>query len=901
MTTGVRIKGHQTVKYAEEYLRRGFAPIPVPLGQKNPGYEGWNETPPTPEELGPIFGDEPVNIGLLLGDPSRGLTDTDLDVPEAVAIAPAFLPSTVASGRENNPRSHRFYISPGAKTVKYKDVNREMLLELRSDGHQTLVAPSVHPDGDRYLWDLRDGSEPTYVSPEELVEMCNKVATATLIARHLPPVGGRHDYAMALAGYLLRPGRLDGETTERILKEAWSAAGGDSREAIRDIEGIVKDTARKIEDGEPVVGGPVLESIAPGVVGLLARWWGWSKDAALVETMEPPSGSKPMTGLPPAVPFPGEVLTPTMKRIVEEAAASIGCPPDLVAVPMLATLGAAIGNSYMVRIKEDWSEGAALYTAVIADPGEKKTPAFNRATGPAWERQDSLRRTYRDNYRRYQAETREWEVAKKQAIKDGKPIPEPPEEPVMSRTIVEDTTIEALVDVLGVNPRGVLCNRDELSGWVRSMDQYKGGKGSDRQNWLSMWSGSPMAVDRKGGKVPTIVIKPFVSVTGTIQPDVLPELKNGREDGLLDRFLFAYPEPVLDYYKEYSVNAQAKEDYQKLYDALYQQEMKRNDNGDPVPKFIDFTEGAKKLWVKEVNLLKDEMKGERFPKYLKGPWSKLDGYMGRLSLIMALARVKEPGHMSDRSMAVTEPDVRAAAELLRYFKAHARRVYTKLYGEKPENLLLLTLDRFLAERDGYWEGMTSELYNVLRNRLTPGLHGGEVPFGKWLRTLTVEDGISVEEGHKGKSPIVKLSRTATEAEDIVIITEAQDGVATESPTDNTPVGVGDTEGTEGNEAEEEPERQRIPGSYAGRTDEGLYPPREEPIRDPEALDALFADDDEDQFDPDRIDKIREVLHQNWNYQYGDPQKLVDQDAFYELGFDPSPAEVGEAQWRVFNP
>ena len=32
---------------------------------------------------------------------------------------------------------------------------------------------------------------------------------------------------------------------------------------------------------------------------------------------------------------------------------------------------------------------------------------------------------------------------------------------------------------------GVAVIRDEISGWVSAMDQYKGGKGSDRQQYLS--------------------------------------------------------------------------------------------------------------------------------------------------------------------------------------------------------------------------------------------------------------------------------------------------------------------------------------------------------------------------------------------------------------------------------
>jgi hypothetical protein len=46
---------------------------------------------------------------------------------------------------------------------------------------------------------------------------------------------------------------------------------------VRDLEGIVRDTAENLRAGESVVGGPTLEELAPGVVKLLCKWWGWDR------------------------------------------------------------------------------------------------------------------------------------------------------------------------------------------------------------------------------------------------------------------------------------------------------------------------------------------------------------------------------------------------------------------------------------------------------------------------------------------------------------------------------------------------------------------------------------------------------------------------------------------------
>src|ERR1035441_1517521 len=96
--------------------------------------------------------------------------------------------------------------------------------------------------------------------------------------------------------------------------------------------------------------------------------------------------------------------------------------------------------------------------------------------------------------------------------------------------------------MLDKNSRGLLLERDELLGWLLSFNQYKKNGGSDRQMWLSIWSGSDFTVDRKSDGYSLFVHNPFVGVTGGIQPDRLRALRDGAEDGLIDRFLFFYPE-----------------------------------------------------------------------------------------------------------------------------------------------------------------------------------------------------------------------------------------------------------------------------------------------------------------------------------------------------------------------
>ena len=265
---------------AAALIRWGAAVIPVPAGEKNPNRAGWEKLRIAEEKV-PDFWTNGQNVGMLCGEPSGWRVDVDLDADEAVKIAGRFLPPTLTGGRESRPYSHWWYVCAAARTKDWADVGSDgrlnKLVELRSTGRQTIVAPSTHPEGDAYIW--HPGLDMAEISAEELEERCRELATATLIARHVPPTGGRHDYALALAGFLLRPGRVGEELALKVLKAAWHAARvpADSREALRDLEGIVSDTVKNLRAGEPVVGGPTLDEYVPGMVRLLCKWWSWER------------------------------------------------------------------------------------------------------------------------------------------------------------------------------------------------------------------------------------------------------------------------------------------------------------------------------------------------------------------------------------------------------------------------------------------------------------------------------------------------------------------------------------------------------------------------------------------------------------------------------------------------
>ena len=80
---GVSQTKYVTPNYAADYIRRGMSCIPIPLGSKNPNFKGWQTLRLAEADIPHYFGDAAMNVGVLLGEPSEGLVDVDMDVPEA--------------------------------------------------------------------------------------------------------------------------------------------------------------------------------------------------------------------------------------------------------------------------------------------------------------------------------------------------------------------------------------------------------------------------------------------------------------------------------------------------------------------------------------------------------------------------------------------------------------------------------------------------------------------------------------------------------------------------------------------------------------------------------------------------------------------------------------------------
>ncbi|CAN5183045.1 hypothetical protein BH11PLA2_BH11PLA2_07710 [soil metagenome] len=399
-------------------------------------------------------------------------------------------------------------------------------------------------------------------------------------------------------------------------------------------------------------------------------------------------------------PFPIEALPEPVRGFVAAGAKAIGCDPSYLALPLLTSLAAAIGNTRRLELKRGWSAPPIIWCAIVGESGTMKTPAFLLVLRPirerqrkAMERNDEAMTSYKANLAGSEKAHAAWMRCKNLA----EAPPAKPEPPACERFIVSDTTVEALAPILLTNPRGLLLARDELAGWIGSFDRYasKSKAGADSASWLSMHNAESITVDRKTGIPRTIFVpQAAMCVCGGIQPGILNRALGDehRESGLAARLLLTCPPRKVKQWTEADIDPDAEAALVRLMDRLFVLQPTLSDDGEAQPVLVRLTPDAKAAWIRYYNAHSHEqadLTGD-----LSAAWSKLEEYAARLALVVHYARWAA-GEVADE-LWLDVASMNAGIALATWFKGEARRVYALLSesdGERDDRRLVEWIGR----------------------------------------------------------------------------------------------------------------------------------------------------------------------------------------------------------------
>ena len=129
-----------------------------------------------------------LGIGVILG--RSGLADLDFDDIKAVRAYGIIAPPELGGAAvfKHGDRPHIIVKAQDVETRRFKRADGSTLLEIRGDGAQTVFPPSVHRDGQPYVW-LND-CDPPQVDAARLHVIALMTATAATRPSPGRPVRG---------------------------------------------------------------------------------------------------------------------------------------------------------------------------------------------------------------------------------------------------------------------------------------------------------------------------------------------------------------------------------------------------------------------------------------------------------------------------------------------------------------------------------------------------------------------------------------------------------------------------------------------------------------------------------------------------------------------------------------
>ena len=422
--------------------------------------------------------------------------------------------------------------------------------------------------------------------------------------------------------------------------------------------------------------------------------------------------------LAPVPELPPEFLPAPFRGWLEDATERIGCSLEYLAVGAMAALAAVVGRRVTIRPKrlDDWTVVPNLWGGVVGRPGQLKTPALNEANR-------HLVRLVKEAEDQYTEATEAYEIQKvlakaqaeaakdelKKALKANPPDQQKvndlaahaaghnqPDPPIRKRYIVNDTTVEKLGELLGENPNGLLLFRDELTGWLKTLE--KPGHEADRAFFLESWNGTGSFTCDRIGRGTVHIAAACLSIMGGIQPgplaQYLREAARGNglaDDGLISRLqLLVYPDPPgawtnVDRYPDTEAKNRAFEVFRKL------------DGLDPVtvgaeavekggPPFLRFAPDAQEFFdAWREDLENNKLRAEHESPLIESHLAKYRSLMPALALLFHLVDVVD-GQVNGP---VTLQSAKLAAAWCDFLESHVRRIYSASFEGDPEPALRL--------------------------------------------------------------------------------------------------------------------------------------------------------------------------------------------------------------------
>jgi len=321
--------------------------------------------------------------------------------------------------------------------------------------------------------------------------------------------------------------------------------------------------------------------------------------------------------------FPSHGLPTAILKYAQNISEVYGIPLEMAAMPMMVACGSVLQKKIWLETGK-YVNYPQFYLVINTPSGVGKTEPLKRAFAP-------LQIIDRVNFEIYCNDLKEWK-AKCKLCKSHKPPLEEPVRPFFKQLLCDDTTPEALTDILYNNEGCGTIFSEELSGWFGNFGRYA--KSSETQMYLQYFDNTDKTINRK--EEIKRIKEPFLNVIGTIQPKVLQTTINSEEMqkcGLAGRFLNV---TCLNVERAYKNDLLPDENLATNYQFLINHLAGINDR---FP--LCLTPDAKELFKNFGDYLTDIIRGSK-NEFLNSSLSKMEIHCLRLVLVLQVIKLTEP-------------------------------------------------------------------------------------------------------------------------------------------------------------------------------------------------------------------------------------------------------------------
>lgn len=281
--------------------------------------------------------------------------------------------------------------------------------------------------------------------------------------------------------------------------------------------------------------------------------------------------------------FPLEIFPQELQDIIIELKSNNNFAEEFTALSMLYAVGLAVGNTMHVQAKKTWNVNMALWVLFVARSGLGKSPPMKFILTPFYDIDSKLNSEFKqqlEEFEEYEALSKDEKEGKDKVYK-----------PTKKKHLFKDVTPESLIVSMDNNKRGIGIHASEYKEFFNNLERYsRNGALSMLLSWYDQEEHS-----RETLSTSISIRLPFLASIGGITTNAFNLFRHGKLSGVgyFERMLVCMPKDLKAEDKDEDIDDKHIRFWYKLIEQLLDLEQELDEYGEPRPKLMTYTPGAK--------------------------------------------------------------------------------------------------------------------------------------------------------------------------------------------------------------------------------------------------------------------------------------------------------------------